>query len=329
MKIKNYVLALMLLPVATFAQKADTLVKKLDSLEKKTDSVGKQDNNIKPQAYNEVTKITPPIYFKLLKSNFKQQFMAPFTTSWKGWQKFAAFGALTGAVALSDKPVQQKALDIRQSSNTVRTISNFVTNTGGVYEVITLSAFGTYGFLFKNEKMKTTTFLASQAYITSAVMSTIFKELSGRQRPSYYDPNRVEADPKFKGPFANVGRDESGKKLNSSFPSGHTALAFSAATVYAMEYRNRPLVPILSYTAASLIGLSRITENKHWTTDVLVGAALGHLCGRQVVNNYHRYQKLQTEEQVPKSRKSRRNRVSLNLNYVDGRILPGAALSLN
>jgi membrane-associated phospholipid phosphatase len=81
------------------------------------------------------------------------------------------------------------------------------------------------------------------------------------------------------------------------FLRGHTTLAFAAATVYAMEYRNKPLIPVLAYTAASLIGLSRITENKHWATDVVAGAALGYLSGRQVVNNYHRYAKLKAPQQ--------------------------------
>jgi hypothetical protein len=33
-----------------------------------------------------------------------------------------------------------------------------------------------------------------------------------------------------------------------------------------MEYKDRPLVPLISYSAATLIGLSRITENAHWIT---------------------------------------------------------------
>lgn len=137
----------------------------------------------------------------------------------------------------------------------------------------------------------------------------VFKTLSGRQRPIYYDPNSNEPEPRFHGPFQS-GVDVNGNKINSSFPSGHTAAAFSAATVYAMEYKDRPIVPIIAYSAASLIGLSRITENKHWATDVLAGAVLGYFCGRQVVNNYHRYARLKSE---PK-----KTSLQWNLKYVDG-----------
>ena len=147
-------------------------------------------------------------------------------------------------------------------------------------------------------------------------MERVLKLLFGRQRPYYYNPNSVEAEPTFHGPFFQGGRDINGKKLNNSFPSGHATVAFAAATVFALEYKDKPFVPILSYTAATLIGLSRITENKHWLTDVFIGAVLGYYTGKQVVNNYHRYAKLRAPHQ-------KKNSVSFNLEYFQGRALPG------
>jgi hypothetical protein len=83
-----------------------------------------------------------------------------------------------------------------------------------------------------------------------------------------------------------------------------------------MEYKDKPWVPVFAYSAASLIGISRITENKHWATDVLVGAALGYISGRQVVNNYHRYAKIQNENK-------RKGQLIFNLQYLYGQWLPG------
>ena len=91
-------------------------------------------------------------------------------------------------------------------------------------------------------------------------------------------------------------------------------MAFAAATVFAMEYKNIKWVPILSYSAASLIGLSRITENRHWLTDVLAGAALGYFTGRHVVDNYHRYAKLK-EPNI--------NKVGFNLEWNYNHLEPG------
>ena len=320
---------MVLLHTTANAQKADTLVKKLDSLNKKADSAGFQNNNIKPEAYNKRTQITTSSYFILLWSDYKQQFTAPFHTTGRGWKKAGTFAALTGALAFADKPIQKQALKIKNSSNTASNLSTFITNTGGIYEMGTLGAIGAYGFIFNNEKMQTTTLLASQAYLTSAGVSYVAKFLSGRQRPSVYSETQVTANPTFKGPFADLGKDKNGKSLNSSFPSGHTTVAFAAATVYAMEYRNKPWVPILSYSAASLIGLSRLTENKHWATDVLVGAALGHLCGRQVVNNYHRYQKIKAAPQQPAKNNFKKKRISYGMNYLDGHLIGSLRISPN
>lgn len=308
-------LGLMLTLNQAMAQKPDTLIKKLDSLSRGSDTARSKDNNINPEAYTKKTSFTFSSYFILLGSDIKQAFTKPFHMKARDWKYVGAMALATGALAFADEPIQRAALRLRNNNRGLRNVSNYVTSFGGLYEIYTLGAFGAYGFLFKNEKIKTTTLLATQAYITGGLVESVVKTLSGRQRPYAYDPDAVEAEPTFHGPFYKTMRDAEGKKLNSSFPSGHTTVAFAAATVFAMEYRNHPWIPIFSYSAASLIGLSRITENKHWATDVLVGAALGYLTGRQVVNNYHRYADLKAPAQ--------KGKVSFNMQYHFGHMMPG------
>lgn len=309
-----FALLFLLMPSLVIAQQKDTLIKKLDSLSNKPDSVGgKQKNIITPATYNENTKITVRTYFELLTDDLKQQVTSPFRATKTDWLKVGAFGLLTTGVALfADKPVNRLALNIRNNSNTVVSISSYVTRFGGLYEVYTLSAFAAYGFIFKNEKTKTTVYLATQAYVTAGAIETVLKYLTSRQRPSYIDPSTGKNSPTFHGPFY--------KFPNSSFvsfPSGHTTVAFAAATVFAMEYKNSQFVPIIAYSAATLIGLSRIIENQHWASDVLVGAVLGYLSGRQVVNNYHRYSKIKS------ATAKKKNTLSFTLNYYNGTFLPG------
>lgn len=63
-----------------------------------------------------------------------------------------------------------------------------------------------------------------------------------------------------------------------SFPSGHTAQAFASATFLCQEYQHRfRWMPYLAYGAASGVGAMRIVNNKHFISDVLVGAAIGIL----------------------------------------------------
>ncbi len=321
MKICFTVLVALLFSNHIFSQ-TDTLVNKLDSLNKKTDTTGAQTNVINPNAYTENTRIKFSSYFVLLGSDLKQQITAPFHQTPKEWARIGIYGASVAALSLvADEPVQRFATKLHEDSKTVSNISSYVTNFGGRYELYSLAALGGYGFIFNNKKMQTTTLLATQAYLTSGIMESILKAISGRQRPSYYNPNHAEPEPTFHGPFYKKGVDVGGHAVNSSFPSGHTTVIFAAATVFAKEYKNTPWVPVVAYSAASLVGLSRITENKHWTTDVIVGATLGYLTGRQVVNNYHRYAKLKAPHKS--------GTLSFNINYNGYNFEPGLVYTFN
>ncbi|MEG0789261.1 MAG: phosphatase PAP2 family protein [Alistipes sp.] len=65
---------------------------------------------------------------------------------------------------------------------------------------------------------------------------------------------------------------------NKSFPSGHTATAFMMATMLHKEYGGRsPWYSVAGYTMATVTGVSRMLNNKHWLSDVLVGAGIGIL----------------------------------------------------
>ncbi|WEK35743.1 MAG: phosphatase PAP2 family protein [Candidatus Pseudobacter hemicellulosilyticus] len=62
----------------------------------------------------------------------------------------------------------------------------------------------------------------------------------------------------------------------NSFPSGHTAQAFAAATFLSEEYKGRyPWMPYAAYGIASTVGALRMANNRHYISDVLAGAGLG------------------------------------------------------
>ena len=63
-----------------------------------------------------------------------------------------------------------------------------------------------------------------------------------------------------------------------SFPSSHTALAFVSATFLHEEYKDQSIwYGIAGYSIATASGVLRMLNNKHWMSDVLVGAGLGIL----------------------------------------------------
>lgn len=74
----------------------------------------------------------------------------------------------------------------------------------------------------------------------------------------------------------NVRRPDGGNY--HSFPSGHTAQAFVAATFMHKELGHKSIwYSIGAYTVASSVGAFRILNNRHWISDVLVGAGIGIL----------------------------------------------------
>lgn len=124
---------------------------------------------------------------------------------------------------------------------------------------------------------------AGEAAAIAAVTVGAVKMIAGRARPSV--PGR---DP-------TSWQLTRGLRMGSeyrSFPSGHTASAFAAASAITAELAARrgslrwsAGVPL--YLGAATSGWSRMYENRHWATDVVGGAAIGTIAG-VAVTRWHR-----------------------------------------
>ena len=71
-----------------------------------------------------------------------------------------------------------------------------------------------------------------------------------------------------------------------SFPSGHAASAFAAASVLERHFGYRAWWPSLA--GASYVAVSRLVDNRHFLSDVIFGAALGEAVGWTVVGRHGR-----------------------------------------
>ena len=107
---------------------------------------------------------------------------------------------------------------------------------------------------FGNERMFETGKLASAAFVESGIIVFLMKESIGRSRPS----DITEKD---------------------SFPSGHSTLAFTMATVAGNQY---PKLRIPLYIGAIGTAFARVYLGRHYPSDVLAGAAIGTLVGIQI-----------------------------------------------
>lgn len=104
------------------------------------------------------------------------------------------------------------------------------------------------------------------ALLVAGLADEVLKRSVGRARPMESGGSPHE----FK-PFSSF----------DSFPSGHTTLAFAAAAALDRETSAR-WVPWVAYPLAGLVGWSRIHDDRHWTSDVVAGAALGAWVGDKV-----------------------------------------------
>jgi membrane-associated phospholipid phosphatase len=86
-------------------------------------------------------------------------------------------------------------------------------------------------------------------------------------------------------PDATTSPNEWGKG-GDSFPSLHTTVAFAVGTVFAESGNDeyRWIRRIIGYGVASATGYVRVSENVHWLSDSVAGAALGIATARFVLN---------------------------------------------
>jgi membrane-associated phospholipid phosphatase len=205
----------------------------------------------------------------------------------------AGLAALTGLLIANDEPIFRGFRDYRMGHAWVKAVSPVVTNLGSYGAWGTAGVFLFVGLIAKDDKAVETAALASSAMAQSGILVTFLKGMFGRQRPSW-----AGAVDHWSGPVGFFTRFQSGQYGKyDSFPGGHSISAFSLATVVALQYQNTVWVPILAYTTATGVALSRLTEGKHWLSDCLVGGAMGHFIGRLVVLNHRsRYHSSSTGE---------------------------------
>ena len=201
----------------------------------------------------------------------------PLHYDWKDWTVFAGIATSTTFAFVYDDEIYDFVNKIFTNSQS-NTISQY-TDIFGEELFIVPSIALTYavGAIDKNPRLKNLSLAALQSFIFAEVASAGIKVLTCRERPQIQSPNPApeSRSQEWLGPFATFE--------STSFVSGHATRAFALATTVAGFYPEKKWVGVVSYSLAAATSLGRIISKEHWTSDVIVGAALGYFIGRGVI----------------------------------------------
>lgn len=214
-------------------------------------------------------------YGKLILQDSAHILSAPFRWNGREWL-WAGIGvsAVAALAVFGDKAIDKEMAKHRLGFNGgfAETFQPFGTG----YSYLVLGAFEAGGIIFKDDNARATAQDGLAAsLIASFLVTTPIKYITGRSRP-----NSAKGSLKF-DPFCS----------GDSFPSGHTTQAFAVASVIAEHYDSF-WIKAAAYGLASAVGYARVEHRDHWASDVLAGALIGTLVGREVVrfNKNKRYQ---------------------------------------
>jgi membrane-associated phospholipid phosphatase len=173
------------------------------------------------------------------------------------------FVSISGGLFATDSNV---AKQLSQNPSLISNSRNLA-NAGVATLVAGGLTFYLYGRAKEDDHARETGVLSSEAAINSVAVAELIKLATGRERPSQ----------DVRGRFFQGGK---------SFPSEHSMVAWSIASVAAHEFP-RPLFQAAAYGIASAVSISRITSRDHFPSDIFIGSVAGYLIGRQVYAAHH------------------------------------------
>ncbi len=199
----------------------------------------------------------------------KNLFNSPGKFNPNDWLTLSAVTVATASSFLIDEELKSFSLNNR---------SNFADGLFRIddyyhVEAVIIITTGTYlyGLASRNEKTRQLGLHLAEASVYAGIINAAIKFITGRARP-FTEEGESSFD-FFNFDFAHT-----------SFPSGHTTLAFAFSTVMANEHKNI-FWKAGWFTASALVGAARMYNNKHWLSDVVLGAAIGYFVGDFVNKN--------------------------------------------
>jgi len=196
---------------------------------------------------------------------------SPFRISGDDMKFLLPLAVATGAAMATDTRAMTQVVPINASLNQHSTDASNILIGGFIATPVALYGLGHFK---QDPHASEAGILTGEAMVDSVAVEQGMKLIFWRERPSQ-DGAR--------GHFF-----ESDAGIDSSFPSSHSVVAWSAAAVLAGEYPSR-WSQLFIYSAAAGVSVTRILGQQHFPSDVLVGSAAGWLVGRYVFRHRHKF----------------------------------------
>ncbi len=207
-------------------------------------------------------------YLKSYWTDLKKVTTSPARWTGRDWRNVGITLGIAGALFAADHEIKQFV--VHNQNHNLEEASEILYPFGNTLSPAILAGMYVAAVITKERKMEHASLQAAKSVVISTMFYTLTKATLPRKRPTYTD-----------SPFI-FGKPYKGSREFTSFPSGHCNTVFSIATALAIEYKHTKWVPILCYSIASLTGISRIYQNRHWASDVFLGSAMGHFITKAV-----------------------------------------------
>lgn len=182
--------------------------------------------------------------------------------------------AVAGAVGLTyvyDGNIREKVQGIKSKSLDKAAEAGSVLGSPYLHLGVAAAVYGG-AILADSPKYRELGEMMGESVLLADATTFVLKDAIGRARP-------------FNGGDKGSFRPFQFKSDFDSMPSMHTASSFAMASVLAATSESM-MAKLSYYAAATFVGFSRLYKDQHWASDVVLGAAVGELCGR-VVTHYH------------------------------------------
>ncbi|MCX6150304.1 MAG: phosphatase PAP2 family protein [Ignavibacteriales bacterium] len=212
-------------------------------------------------------------------------------TKWDGydWLRLGILSAGTFLVMQADNPIRNFVNSDKEYGLNKKYAKSYPIEFGNMWGELyfteaLFAGFTVYALYAGDKTAHKIAFEITQAAFYTFLVNGSLKYLIGRSRPYLEQGNQTYV------PFSKYDNPD-----HQSLPGGHTGITMALTTV--LSRNAKPLwLKILAYVPAALSIISRVYLDRHWSSDIFLGGAVGYLSATWVVDQHEKAVEINKKE---------------------------------